>query len=209
MNINILTYALLAQSAYSSKPTFGDEDGSARVIVSNTEDGQCISVPGTNNLACVEADIDVEIIQTPHQGRVHKGFYSAYLTIKDLALLCSPVVLTAHSEGCPIITHLAVDLCFAGKPPKAIICFESPNISVDSAIEDVLIRYGVKRLYTKFAADIVPDVPFGLIEHWRVPAERTLIGSSWESRLPIPVDNVADHAVANEVKWYTDNPTEI
>jgi hypothetical protein len=207
--MKVLTYAQLAQSAYSAKPNIGNQDGSARIIFTTTGDGLCVSVPGTNNFATAKADVDVDILKTENHGRVHSGFYNAYLTIKDKTLHYPPRVLTAHSEGCGIITHLAVDLCLIGQPPEALICFESPNISVDTAIKDILDKFNVKRLYTKFAADLVADVPFSLIEHWQVPSTRTMIGTSWESRLPIPLDNISDHAVANEVKWYTDNPTEI
>ena len=205
--MNVLTYALLAESAYTSKPTFGDEDSASRAYVSETDEGQCVSFPGTDNAACFLADLDIETISISGLGTIHAGFYEAFLPLKAQLMLCEPTVITGHSLGASLAILYAAELCLAGTPPKAVLAFEPPRVSIDDALAKLFAAHRVKLLLTWYGEDIVTTVP-RLFHNWQHPCELTRIGSTWMERLPVPIVNIQDHAITNCVNFYTDNPTE-
>lgn len=194
-----LKYALLAQAAYSEKPTFGDENSAARAIVSNNDDGQVISIPGTDNIACFLADLDIETITVNGLGRMHSGFYEAFLEMKSQLMLCAPSVITGHSLGAALSLIYAAELCLAGKPPKAVYAFEPPRISTDSVIAELLASHGVSLHLTQFGQDIVPMIP-RILHDWQHPSWLIKIG-----RPHLTIPNVHDHSIDNVVKWYSEN----
>jgi hypothetical protein len=206
--MQVLQYAQLAQSAYTDKPTFGDHDSASRAVVSNTEDGQVVAIPGTDNIHCFLADMDIEVISINGLGSIHAGFYEAFLPIKAQLMLCEPVAITGHSLGASMAILYAAELCLAGKPPKAVFAFEPPRACIDSTLAELFASHGVKLHLTWYGEDLIPCIP-RLTHSWQHPSELVRIGSSWEEHLPIPIPNIDDHFIANVVKWYSDNPTEI
>ena len=206
--MNVLTYALLSESAYTSKPTFGDEDSASRAIVSATDDGQCVSFPGTDNAACFLADLDIETISVGGLGTIHSGFYEAFLPLKAQLMLCEPSVVTGHSLGAALAILYAAELCLAGTPPKAVLAFEPPRVSIDNTLTELFAAHSVKLLLTWYGEDIVPCIP-RVLHDWQHPAPLTRLGHTWEEDMPIPIPNIEDHAIGNLVQWYIDHPTEI
>ena len=199
MNLNPLTYALLAQEAYSSAPQIGCAGSAARAIVEATIDGICYAIPGTNNLACWLADLDCDVTVTP-LGHLHGGFNRAAWSIVDeidaLIADSAPVaaILTGHSEGAALALILAGYLCLRGRPPRAVFAFEPPRVTIDDTLGQLLAEHGVPILMTRCGNDLVPMVP-RLVHPWRHPAPLKPIGAA---ALPFP--NVEDHLMARVVE---------
>ena len=74
-------FALLAQEAYFAKPDIGKADSASRAIVRHTADGLVVAFPGTDNVACWLADLDIHQIPVEGAGNVHAGFWRAWQTI--------------------------------------------------------------------------------------------------------------------------------
>ena len=192
--MDALGYARLALAAYTSFPTIGREDSASRAILNWTDDGRVLAIPGTNNTACVIADIDCEIVEVNGLGRLHKGFYDASIAIWESVLLAKPAVLTGHSEGAAISLMLAGKLCLAGFPPKAVYAFEPPRTSIDPTLGQLLFAHGVFLFLTRKGKDIVPVLPPALLDPWQHPAPLRNIGTALE-----PFDNEDDHAMSGVV----------
>jgi hypothetical protein len=200
--MKVLTYANLAKLAYVTPPTFGLQNSASRAIKDVTIDGVVISIPGTNNIACDLADLDIELERTD-MGLIHRGFHSAYLGIRQDLMNESPAIISAHSLGAAMALIYTADLCLAGKPPKAVFGFEPPRVSTDPILGTILAAHNVKLLLTWYGEDVVPMVP-RILHKWQHPAPLTRIGK--ESSC---VPNVNDHAIENIVDWYSLYPTEI
>lgn len=197
MNLNPLTYALLAEEAYSAKPQIGAEDSSARAIIESTIDGTAFAFPGTNNLACWLADLDCGVVGTG-LGRVHNGFNSSALSILSeietkLSTMPPPAILCGHSEGAALALLIGGYLCLAGKAPLAIFGFEPPRVTTDDILAALLNKFGVAVYLTDNGNDVVPQVP-RLLQSWRHPAPLTMIGTATE-----PFPNATDHEMARVV----------
>ncbi len=178
-------YAILAQKCYTDPPTFGREDSAARAVVY----GDVEAFPGTNNLACVRTDIEIESVGVPGMGRLHQGFWNAYQSLaSQLADRC-PKGVTGHSEGGALAVIRAAALCLAGTPPKELRVFEPPRVSQDDTLRKLFIAHGVDVLFTRKGNDIVPMFP-NLPDIWQHSADLTPIGKAihW-------FDNVDDHAM--------------
>ncbi len=198
MELNPLTYALLAQDAYTSIPQIGDESSAARAIIESTIDGTAFAFPGTNNVACWLADLDCAVTLT-ELGRLHKGFNDAALAIRaaveaKAATVPPPIILVGHSEGAALALVLAGYLCLAGRPPRAVFAFEPPRVSADAKLGELLRQHGVRLFLFAKGNDIVPMVP-RLLFPWAHPAPLTQIGTAAE-----PFPNVADHLMAGVVE---------
>lgn len=197
MDLNPLTYALLAQEVYSAIPQIGDESSAARAIIESTTDGTAFAFPGTNNLACWLADLDAKPIDTPIGG-LHEGFNNAALSIRDaveakVAKVSQPIILCGHSEGAALALVLGGYLCLAGRTPRAIFAFEPPRVSIDPTLGTVLQQFGVQLFLTANGNDVVPMVP-RILFPWQLPGPLTKIG---KPALPFP--NIADHEMARVV----------
>ncbi|CAG9247789.1 hypothetical protein BDI4_210056 [Burkholderia diffusa] len=119
-----LDYALLTQRAYTSPPRIGVETNAARAIV----EGDVLAFPGTNNLACWLADLDIETIGVPGLGALHADFWRALSSIRDALLaLTPPAVVVGHREGAALAILFAAELCQVGHTPQAVYGFESPR----------------------------------------------------------------------------------
>ncbi len=191
-----LTYALLADSSYSATPTFGAANSAARAVATTTEDGLAIGFPGTNDLACWQADLDVRLIDTHLLGDVHCGFWNSFQSLWPLLSHQAPVVVYGHSEGAALALLYAARLCLAGKPPRAVFAFEPPKVSTDDAIGQVLSDGGVTLHLYRNGNDLVPLLPVGIrgIAEWQHPAPLTRIGTPL---LPLP--NVQDHLMVRVI----------
>jgi predicted lipase len=197
MILNPLTYALLAQDAYSAIPQIGEESSSARAIIQSTIDGTAFAFPGTDNVACWLADLDCAVADTP-LGRIHKGFNDAAMSIvsmleRQATATPGQIVLCGHSEGAALALIIGGYLCKAGRPPLAIFAFEPPRVTTDDRLGAVLQRNSVKLSLYRQGFDVVPLVP-RMIEPWQHPAPLTQIGEPAE-----PFPNVIDHMIERVV----------
>ena len=197
--MNPLTYALLAQKAYSAAPQIGQQDTAARAIFEETVDGLAFAFPGTNNVACFLADLDVNVKPIQGLGALHCGFWEAFLQIRqplwDQAQGSGlPVIPCGHSEGAALALLFAGYLCLFGRPPAAVFAFEPPRVSIDDTLAKLFEANDVPILITRKGEDIVPIVP-RILHDWQHPGTVTAIG---KAILPIP--NVQDHAIEGVIE---------
>ncbi|HET8689578.1 MAG TPA: Mbeg1-like protein [Methanosarcina sp.] len=189
-----LQYALLAKAAYSTKPDIGDKNSSARAIISKTDDGQVISFPGTDNIACWLADLNIDTVNAIGLGNVHEGFWNSFYEIHNELIEQSPSVLCGHSEGAALSLIYGAMLCFMKKPPKSIYAFEAPRISTDNTMAKLFSDNNVQVFIYQNGKDIVPDIP-RLFHKWQHPAPIINVGTPIE-----PWPNVHDHLIDNVIK---------
>lgn len=185
-------FALLAREAYTAAPDIGKADSASRAIVRQTAAGLVIAFPGTDNLDCWGADLDVEPIDVAGVGRVHRGFFEAWraISIDVLAAIAGqPVTLVGHSLGAAIAIMGAAAMTSGGNAPIAVYGFEPPRVSADMRL--ALLLASVPMHLYKNGNDIVPDVPPDLFH----AAAVTRIG---KPELPFP--NTLDHALARVIE---------
>ncbi|KWO60436.1 lipase family protein [Burkholderia territorii] len=181
-----LEYALLALRAYTSTPQIGVEANAARAIV----EGDVVAFPGTNNLACWLADLDIETIAVPGLGTLHAGFWRALCSIREpLLALPPPAITVGHSEGAALAILFAAELCQAGHAPDAVYGFEPPRVSIDDTLATLFAAHGVQLHLYRHGEDVVPLVP-RLLHSWQHPAPLIAIGTP-----SLPVPNVEDHFI--------------
>src|SRR5579872_4354403 len=201
--MNLLDYAILANEAYATKPTIGDEKTSARAVVSIVADGTAIGFPGTNNGRCLETDIDALIHDSGALGRVHRGTAVALESIWDDLSKLTPDIIYGHSLGGMLALLCAACLCVSCKPPKAVYAFEPAKITVDGKIKAIFVQYGVKVVITRNGNDAIPIMPELLFENWQHPGD---VLHFPKAILPFP--NVEDHMmdkVIEAVKEYLES----
>ncbi|MDE1943551.1 MAG: lipase, partial [Betaproteobacteria bacterium] len=157
-------------------------------------DGLTVAFPGTNNVACWLADLDVALTTVRGMGRVHAGFWGAYASIEGPLMDQSPEVTCGHSEGAALALLYGGALCLAGKPPKAVYAFEPPRVSIDGVLAKLFQRCGVQLLLTQNGEDVVPQIP-RLLHTWQHPGELTRIGKAYE-----PFPNVEDHLIEHVIE---------
>ena len=187
-----LFYGQLAQSAYTTTPTFGAEDSACRAISKITADGLTIGFVGTNDAASVLADIEADVVMVEGLGLLHHGFWRAYSTLRAKLLALNPDVIYGHSEGGALALIYAADLCLHGKFPRAVYAFEPPRISADATIEDLFLDCITELLLTKNGDDPVPEVP-RLLQDWQHPAPLTYIGQG------SVLEAIDDHLIENVI----------
>lgn len=184
-------YALLAQEAYSATPDIGKADSASRAIVRTTADGLCVAFPGTDNKDCWGADFSFEPINVCGVGKVHSGFWTAWMAIAldvKAAVGDQPVTLVGHSLGAALAICAAVALTLDVKPPVAVYGFEPPRVSPDLSVRALLAKVPVN-LYRN-GLDLVTDLP----PNWQHAALLTPIG---KPALPFP--NIHDHMIARVI----------
>ena len=194
----LLQYALMAQEAYSAKPDIGIENTASRAIVR----GNAIAFPGTNNIACALADMQFDVIQTMSLGRLHKGFWDAYLAIATDLLKQSPEIIVGHSLGGALALIYGGALCILGTAPKFIYAFEPPMVSVDSILGDVLKAHGVQVVLTHNGHDLIPEEP-NIIYDWKQPGPMLELCKTeypYPHISPDPILNITDHLIENVIK---------
>ncbi|MDR5729332.1 MAG: lipase family protein [Terriglobia bacterium] len=184
-------YALLAQEAYSAAPDIGKADSASRAIVRTTAAGLCVAFPGTDNKDCWGADFSIEPVDVPGAGKIHGGFWSAWIAVSPDVLKAigdQPVTLVGHSLGAALAVCAAVSLTLSGKPPVAVYGFEPPRVSPDLSARTLLAKVPV-HLYRN-GNDLVTDLP----PDWQHAALLTPIG---KPALPFP--NIRDHMLARVI----------
>jgi len=178
--------ALLAQRAYFTPPQIGEASGAARAIV----EGDAVAFPGTNNLACWLADLDVAVEVVPGLGALHAGFWRAFSSIQGALLaLPPPAVTVGHSEGAALAILFAAVLCVAGTPPREVYAFEPPRVSADATLAALFQAHGVQMHLYRNGGDVVPLVP-RLLHPWQHSSPLREIGNP-----PLIDPNVEDHFI--------------
>jgi alpha-beta hydrolase superfamily lysophospholipase len=193
-------FALLAQEAYTAAPDIGKADSASRAIVRQTAGGLVVAFPGTDNLACVSTDIDIETVDMPGAGKIHAGFWRAWRAISTDVLAAidgRPVTLVGHSMGACLTILAAADMTVSGNPPAAVYGFEPARVSPYLGVRTLLAKVPV-HLY-KNGNDLVPGLPLG----WHHAALLTHIGKP-----ALPFANVEDHEIARVIEALAASSTE-
>lgn len=184
-------WALLAQEAYDAPPDIGRPDSASRAIVREVDDGMAIAFPGTNNLPCVEVDVDVDPLRIPGVGNVFRGFWNAWNAIAEEVIKTidgRPVIFVGHSLGAAMAILAAADCVATLHKVQAVWGFEPPRVGVDSSLTVALASVPMN-LYRN-GGDIVPTVPW-----WgQHPRPLTQIGK------PTLFPNVGDHEIAKVIQ---------
>lgn len=184
-------YALLAQEAYTAAPDIGKADSASRAIVRHTASGLCVAFPGTDNLDCWLADLDIEQIDVAGVGKVYRGFWQAWdaISLPVLAAVAgTPVTLVGHSLGAAIAVMAASAMTVGGNPPAAVWGFEPPRVSPGLGVRALLAKVPL-HLYAN-GNDIVPSLPPGghhaaLLTHIGKPS--------------LPILNIEDHLLSHVI----------
>jgi hypothetical protein len=186
-------WAILAQDAYTVAPNLGPENSAGRIVFNTLPEGLVLSAPGTNNIACAEADAEAIPYDTGPLGWVHEGIWKAFDSVWQDVRHLTVYGLVGHSEGACGVLYLAGRLCLMGKPPKVVWAWEPPRASIDDKLAQVLAAHGVELHIMRHGNDIVPDLPPDvLFLTWRHPGPVTPFGKAAE-----PFPNVHDHLLEN------------
>jgi len=186
-----LEAAIIAEDVYSATPDIGSQNAAGRASVYGT----AVAFPGSDNIACWLADLDVAVYSVAGFGRIHAGFWDAFLEIRDGVTAVPNVEITiGHSEGGAIALLAAAHLCFAGRPPKQVFAFEPPRITTDGALAKLFSNNAVDLHLYRNGFDVVPIVP-RLLEDWQHPGPLTCIGTPLR-----PFANVEDHLMRNVIQ---------
>lgn len=196
--MNRLEAALLAQQCYTDTPTIGLENTASRAVV---YPGNVIAIPGSNNIACWLADLDIATTSTLALGRLHAGFWGSYSAIASELMDLSPEVIVGHSEGAAIALIYAAALCLMKRPPKQVFAFEPPRCTTDGTMREVFISVGLYPLLTHNGDDLVPCVP-RVTADWQQPWGITELCSTKNPYPQISDDwlaNIEDHLMTNVI----------
>jgi hypothetical protein len=167
----------------------GDADSAARGIVQDSPVGPVLGIPGTNNIACWLADLDVNRVKSPSFGWVHEGFMNAAVSMFDEVHRIKPAIITGHSEGAALALILAGLLALADCPPVIVYAFEPPQITTEDTLRHLLRIHNIDARLYRHGEDIVPMVP-RLLHDWRHPADLIEFGEP-----ALPIWNVEDHDI--------------
>ena len=176
--------ASLCARAYVDPPTYGAADSAGRAHLYGAD----VVFRGTDNPASMLADGDILTADTP-LGKLHDGFWQAWLPIEAPLLGRSPQRIAGHSEGAALAVIYAGMLCHIGKPPSIVYCFEPPRLCMDDTLRGILDRAGVTVFATCCCIDPVPWVP----PLMSFPGELAHIGKFD----PAHLDPVWYHLIAN------------
>lgn len=180
-------YARMAAQAYILPPSLGDPNSASRAVVFPSG---VVGFPGTDNVACWLADLDVATVDVMGLGRLHAGFWNAAQSLLEGIFGLNDIqVLVGHSEGAALALLIGAQLCMIGQPPEAIYAFEPPRVTTDGTLRDLFADSKVSLYLTQKGNDVVPMVP-RLTEDWQHPSPLVPIG---KALLPFP--NVEDHKI--------------
>ena len=185
-------FALLAQEAYTAAPDIGKADSASRAIVRQTAAGLVVAFRGSDDEESWLTDFDIELVDIPGAGRLHRGFWRAWkvIAIDVLAAINgNPVTLVGHSLGGALALMATIEMVISGNPPADVHGFEAPCVSPDTTVAQLLAGVPVK-LYRK-GLDVVPILPPG----WPPAAPLISIGKP-----DLPVINTLDHALAGVIE---------
>ncbi|GLQ96461.1 lipase family protein [Dyella mobilis] len=180
-------YAILAQRSYQDAPTVGWPDSASRMHV---YDGVHV-FRGSDDVDSWLHDFDIDLIDVPGLGKLHAGFYTAWLAIRDQCLALAPPKATAgHSLGGALTL-----ICCAEWALRDVIvpvyAFEAPRLCADGVMAALLKAKNVPVFATRNGNDIVTQVPPLLTR----PGELTQIGHA-----SAPFDNVTDHSIGRVIQ---------
>ena len=195
--MNPVDYAQAARLAYHKPPDIGNPGSASRAIIQTLEGETVIAFPGSNNLACWLADMDVLIRDVPGMGFVHVGFHDAWKKIADgvaAKIGDQRVIFTGHSLGGALAILAGAAMCLAGKPPKAIYAFEPPRVSIDNTITQLFANNHVDIFLYRNGFDVVPMVP-RILHSWQHCGPLIEIGTP-----ALPVPNVEDHEIQRVIE---------
>ena len=185
--MDIVTLATLVAKSYTlDSYDIGSKESSARAWKQEVNGERCLLIPGTDNIACWLADLNIEVVQTP-VGSIHKGFSEAANSISAGVLSYEPDVLAGHSEGGDLALILGGICCYVGKPPRAIYAYDPARCCIDDRLSKLFKLYSVDVNILQHGNDIVPQVP-RLLHDWRHPEKVQLFGEPAH-----PIINVEDH----------------
>jgi hypothetical protein len=191
--MNLKEWAILAQESYTTQPDLGKINASGRVVFVQSQEGLILAIPGTNNIECLLADVDILTHDAGECGIVHGGIWDAFDPVwLDVSQL-SVYALVGHSEGAAGAIFLAARLCLIGKAPKVVYAFEPPHTSIDSKLADIFTKYNVELHVLRHGLDIITTVAIPLPEFpWQHPKPLELFGKAC-----LPFDNIEDHLMKN------------
>jgi pimeloyl-ACP methyl ester carboxylesterase len=133
-------------------------------FVGSTSDTSLVVFRGTANVRNWLSDLDTIPTTRPY-GRIHRGFYNAFLPLRDwvlqqLAAAGKPrVVIVGHSLGGALANLLAVEAP-SSLPVQWVFTFGQPRVGIGSSYTGAVNnRYG--KQYVRFVNnnDVVPRVP--------------------------------------------------
>jgi triacylglycerol lipase len=185
-------FARLAQDAYDATPDIGVADSASRAIVRHTTAGLVVAFRGSDNEASWATDVDIETVDVPGVGSVHRGFWQAWQAISVDVLAAidgNPVTLVGHSLGGALALMAATEMMIGGNPPAAVYGFEAPRVSPSSCVADLLAPLDIWLF--RNGSDPVPELP----PLWHPGAEVIQIGVN-----PEPWPDPADHELARVIK---------
>jgi triacylglycerol lipase len=190
--MNPLLLAQGAERAYHKTPDIGEHTSASRAIVEKIGGNTVISFPGSDNLACWLADLNVTIRDVPGMGRVHEGFWKSWKKIADGVQAVSvrhSTILSGHSLGAALAILAGAALCLSGKPPLAVYAFEPPRVSIDSTITKLFSDNHVEVFLYRNGFDVVPMIP-RILHSWQHCGTLIEIGTPSS-----PVPNIEDHSI--------------
>jgi len=191
--MSLRDWALIAQESYTAQPDLGKSNSSGRVVFVQSQEGLILAIPGTNNIECLLADIDILAHDAGECGIVHSGIWNAFDEVwLDVSQL-SVHALVGHSEGAAGAIFLAARLCLIGKAPKVVYAFEPPHTSIDSKLADIFTKFNVELHVLRHGLDIITTVAIPLPDFpWQHPKLLELFGKAC-----LPFDNIEDHLMKN------------
>jgi triacylglycerol lipase len=153
-------FALLAQAAYDDAPDIGVSKEASCAIVRDVDAGRVIAFPGTDSVADLLTDFNIDSASAPMIGPLHDGFWTAYARIKPAILAAAAghkIIFVGHSLGAALAEVAAADFVANGNAVEAVYAFAPPRISPRSMVAHILRDTQVNQ-YRK-GNDIVPTVP--------------------------------------------------
>ena len=121
-----------------------DTDTHCVILTKNDSDQAWLAFRGTKTKENIKTDLRINVTEMPGVGKVHRGFYTAYTSIKpqvDAALARhaeagkDKIHITGHSLGGALATLAAVDLAQEGKNIDQVTTFGSPRVLSSSAAQ--------------------------------------------------------------------------
>lgn len=182
-------FALLAQEAYTAAPDIGKADSASRAIVRQTAAGLVVAFRGSDDEESWLTDFDIELVEVPGAGRLHRGFWQAWkvIAVDVLAAINGrPVTLVGHSLGAAMAIMAAIEMTISGNRPAALYGFEPPRVSPGCSVRALLAP--VPMWLYRNGGDLVPNLPLG----WKHAGALEFIGAP---ALP----NLRDHEIARVI----------
>jgi hypothetical protein len=138
------------------------ESGDTQVFVASTATAILVAFRGTESLGDWLADLNA-LSTTRGYGRVHRGFYQAFLEVKtqlevEIGRLSNrSIVLTGHSLGGALATVAAAE--WTGRAVSGIYTYGQPRVGKSDFAAHITSNFGGSMYRFVNDDDIVPRVP--------------------------------------------------